>query len=405
MNKKYLLGTIPSITFLLTMFVSSTFAWFTDFSVNQGNRVQSGNLSVGFSASETIEEGNLSGTIQDLKLDQSPLFNLGNAAQPGDSEEKYLRIRNEGNIAINYKVDFIVTVDSILAEVILFEIQPLGGSTAIVPGTFIDQNVYIGLQNVDPTFGGLKSIQENNNESFDIWRIKMLYSPTSSNRYNDASLAFEVDIRVSAWQFNYAESMNALPYTVRITFDYNFNSGEYFVVDLGINEILPIHQPLRNGYVFRGWYKEPTLNTLHLFDEDIRLPQTYYAKWTQDTSPSIGFQNFSNSVFVSTGSAETREVFRSFVVDGEGSVQITGILQGNFSSVAGVDLYVFKNNVEVAYLQLNASGAPVFRSRTFEVNAYDHIVLRFSTRVASWSVNYTVHGTLNSIVSSEQYRF
>jgi uncharacterized repeat protein (TIGR02543 family) len=405
MNKKYLLGTIPSITFLLTMFISSTFAWFTDFSVNQGNRVQSGNLSVGFSASETIEEGNLSGTIQDLKLDQSPLFNLGNAAQPGDSEEKYLRIRNEGNIALNYKVDFIVTIDSILAEVIMFEIQPLNGPTLTIAGTDIDQGIYMSLQDTDPVTGGLKAMSLENDIHFDIWRVKMLYSPSASNRYNDASLEFEVDIRVSAWQFTYPESMNALPYTVRVTFDYHYGSNEYFVVDLGINETLSIHQPVRSGYVFRGWFKDTNLTQLHLFDEDIRLPVTYYAKWTADSSTQISYQNFNSSVYVSTRTGESREAYRSFVVDGDGSVQITGILSGNHSSVAGVDLYVYKNNEEVAYLQLNASSGPVFRSRTITVEKYDHIVLKFTTRVAYWNATYTVNGTVDSIASTQGYRF
>jgi uncharacterized repeat protein (TIGR02543 family) len=205
MSKKLWFASVPSILFLTTMFVSSTFAWFTDFAVNSGNRVQSGDLAVGFSASDALENGNLGGTVQDLKVDTDPVFNLGNAAQPGDSQERYLRIRNEGNIAINYQVDFAVTVDSRLAEVIDFEIQPLGGSTTTVVGTNIDQGIYITLQDNVRGEGGLLRVSPDVPQEYEIWRVKMIYTSRADNTYNDASLVFEVDIRLNAWQFNYSE--------------------------------------------------------------------------------------------------------------------------------------------------------------------------------------------------------
>ena len=210
MSKKVWFASVPSVMFMTTMFVSSTFAWFTDFAVNSGNRVQSGNLAVGFAASDALENGNLVGTVQDLKLDSDPVFNLGNAAQPGDSQERYLRIRNEGNIAINYQVDFAVTVDSRLAEVILFEIQPLGGQTITIPGTEIDQDVYISLQDNQEFTGGLLRENSETRQEFEIWRVKMLYSPSAGNQYNDASLVFEVDIQLNAWQFNKPSSSEVL---------------------------------------------------------------------------------------------------------------------------------------------------------------------------------------------------
>jgi alpha-tubulin suppressor-like RCC1 family protein len=204
MNKKLILGSVPSVMFLLTMFVSSTFAWFTDFAVNQGNRVQSGNLVVGFTASDQLNEdnSNLGGNIQDLKVSIDPVFNLGNAAQPGDSQEKYLRIRNEGNIAINYQVDFIVTIDSKLAEVILFDIQPLGGTTQTVAGTVIDAGVYISLRDTNPDTGGLLRPSPEVPQEYEIWRVKMRFSQNAGNTYNDPNLVFQVDVRLSVWQFN-----------------------------------------------------------------------------------------------------------------------------------------------------------------------------------------------------------
>jgi hypothetical protein len=211
MSKKVWFASVPSVMFMTTMFVSSTFAWFTDFAVNSGNRVQSGNLAVGFAASDSIVNSNLSGEVQDLKLDSDPVFNLGNAAQPGDSQERYLRIRNEGNIAINYQVDFAVTVDSRLAEVVDFEIQPLGGSTTTVVGTNIDQGIYITLQDNAQGTGGLLRPSSETPQEFEIWRVKMIYTSRADNTYNDENLVFEVDIRLNAWQFNYQESQGSIP--------------------------------------------------------------------------------------------------------------------------------------------------------------------------------------------------
>jgi hypothetical protein len=206
MSKKLWFASVPSVIFMTTMFVSSTFAWFTDFAVNSGNRVQSGNLAVGFASSETISDGNLSGTIQDLKLNPNEVFNLGNAAQPGDYQERYLRVRNEGNIAIDYEIDFVVNVDTILAEVIDFEIQPLGGSTTTVVGTNIDQGIYISLQDNVQGTGGLLRASTETPQEYEIWRVKMIYTSRAGNTYNDENLVFEVDIRLNAWQFNYQES-------------------------------------------------------------------------------------------------------------------------------------------------------------------------------------------------------
>jgi hypothetical protein len=211
MSKKLWFASVPSVIFMTTMFVSSTFAWFTDFAVNSGNRVQSGNLAVGFASSETISDGNLSGTIQDLKLNPNEVFNLGNAAQPGDYQERYLRVRNEGNIAIDYEIDFVVNVDSILAEVIDFEIQPLGGSTTTVVGTNIDQGIYISLQDNVQGTGGLLRPSTETPQEFEIWRVKMIYTSRADNTYNDENLVFEVDIRLNAWQFNYQESQGSIP--------------------------------------------------------------------------------------------------------------------------------------------------------------------------------------------------
>jgi hypothetical protein len=198
------------------------------------------------------DQSNLGGSIQDLKVSSDPVFNLGNAAQPGDSQEKYLRIRNEGNIAINYQVDFIVTTDSELAEVIDFEIQPLGGTTQTINGVNIDQDNYIELRDQAVVTGGLLKASPSDANEYEIWRVKMIYSPTAGNEYNDETLEFEVDIQLTAWQFNYEESA-----IFEITFDvleFNVSIPPIISGRVGTNVTLPVLPELEE-YTFIGWYR------------------------------------------------------------------------------------------------------------------------------------------------------
>jgi uncharacterized repeat protein (TIGR02543 family) len=347
MNRKLWLGTLPGVLFLTTMFVSSTFAWFTDFAVNTGNRVQSGNLAVGFASSATIENSNLSGEVQDLKLDSDPVFNLGNAAQPGDSQERYLRIRNEGNIAINYQVDFAVTVDSRLAEVIDFEIQPLGGSTTTVVGTNIDQGIYISLQDNVQGTGGLLRPSSETPQEFEIWRVKMIYTSRADNTYNDETLVFEVDIRLNAWQFNYQDSFNGsntggpvssqkTPYQIYLeqypdytgdevqwlddlingrlgerevyTVTFNSNGGSAVAsqqIGEGFKATEPT-EPTRLGYTFEGWYYngyDRWSFAGYTISEDITLIARWrnQAEETHDIFYVLGYENLVQIQTVSYG--------------------------------------------------------------------------------------------------------
>jgi hypothetical protein len=189
---KIILSAIPTFLLLGTMFVSSTFAWFTDFAINSGNRVQSGNLAVEFTASKTIGETDLTGELINLKTSIEPLFNLPNPAQPGDQESFYIRVKSTGNIALNYQIDFVVVDTSILAEVIMFDISrvlPTQSSLAPVPGTMIEAT---NLQNAN-----VLGLAQN---SFEIWLVTMRYDSSADNTYNDPTLDFEVDITLNAWQ-------------------------------------------------------------------------------------------------------------------------------------------------------------------------------------------------------------
>jgi hypothetical protein len=185
------LSAIPATLFLTTMFVSSTFAWFSDFAINEGNRVQSGNLAVEFTAATALVSGDLSGDLVNLKTATDPLFNLPNPAQPGDYETFFLRVKSTGNIDINYQIDFVVVDTSALAEVIMFD------TARVIPTPTSDVDTTPGteIEDKDLTNASILSLNQ-----FEIWEVTMRYDTDAGNEYNDNTLDFEVDITLNAWQ-------------------------------------------------------------------------------------------------------------------------------------------------------------------------------------------------------------
>lgn len=196
------LSAIPSTLFLTTMFVSSTFAWFTDFAINEGNRVQSGNLAVEFTAATALVDGDLSGDLVNLKTSVDPLFNLPNPAQPGDYETFYLRVKSTGNISLDYQIDFVVVDTSSLAEVIMFD------TARVIPTPIAEVDTTPGteIEGKDLTQAASLELDE-----FEIWEVTMRYDTSAGNQYNDNTLDFEVDITLNAWQ-----SSNDAPQPVNV---------------------------------------------------------------------------------------------------------------------------------------------------------------------------------------------
>ena len=191
------LFSLKSLLLLLIIsiaFTGATFAFFTSSVSNTGNRIQAGNLKVALEASDSLD-----GTYRDISGLADPVFDYGDKAKPGDQAiTSYIKVTNNGNIPMDYKIEFNVS-DEGLAGAVSFEIEKV---------VFIgDTNDYT-LQTVDGL--GLKteelkgySLTEND---FEIYKITMSFD--ANNSYNldvdDANfpLAFEFDIKLFGWQDN-----------------------------------------------------------------------------------------------------------------------------------------------------------------------------------------------------------
>ena len=191
MKSKYL-KSILLIFIIVLGFAGATYAWFTDTATNSGNRIQAGNLSVAFEASDSLD-----GVYRDISDTSDPVFDFGDAAGPGDGPfTSYIKITNAGNLSMDYRISFIVIEDG-LAELVSFEIEKVvfNGETNDYTKITVDGNDLANEYLEGEALG---------EADYEIYKITMSFD--ADNTYNldadDANfpLAYEFDITVNAWQ-------------------------------------------------------------------------------------------------------------------------------------------------------------------------------------------------------------
>ena len=117
-TKRALLTSVMALVMCVVMLVGTTFAWFTDTASTGVNKIQAGNLDVELlmykkNTDESYDYVNIS-------KDKDPIFgsetstvaqdnNLNTLWEPGKTQVAYLAIKNEGNLALKYKVALNVT--------------------------------------------------------------------------------------------------------------------------------------------------------------------------------------------------------------------------------------------------------------------------------------------------------
>ena len=95
-TKRALLTSVLALVLSLAMLVGSTFAWFTDTASTGVNRIVSGNLDVGLEYWGGAESGWLTAENSEDLFDKNALW------EPGYTQIIYLRVANNGNLALTY---------------------------------------------------------------------------------------------------------------------------------------------------------------------------------------------------------------------------------------------------------------------------------------------------------------
>ena len=96
-TKRALLGSVMAMVLCLAMLVGATFAWFTDTASTGVNKIQAGNLDVKLMYSTDMKTWKEATNATQL-FDDHALW------EPGHTEVVYLKLVNNGNLALKYKV-------------------------------------------------------------------------------------------------------------------------------------------------------------------------------------------------------------------------------------------------------------------------------------------------------------
>ena len=101
-SKKALLSSVFALVLSVAMLIGTTFAWFTDTASTAVNKIQSGNLKVGFQYWNGEK-------YVDAK--DATLFSEETLWEPGHTEVVYLKVINQGNLALKYRLNTINTFE------------------------------------------------------------------------------------------------------------------------------------------------------------------------------------------------------------------------------------------------------------------------------------------------------
>lgn len=95
-TKRALLTSVLALVLSLAMLAGTTFAWFTDTASTGVNRIVSGNLDVGLEYWGGAESGWLTAENSEDLFDENALW------EPGYTKIVYLKVKNNGNLALTY---------------------------------------------------------------------------------------------------------------------------------------------------------------------------------------------------------------------------------------------------------------------------------------------------------------
>ena len=99
-SRRRLVRSALALLTCISLFVGSTFAWFTDSVTSKGNIIQSGNLDIEMYWTDDLNSGNWYNVEEDA---HNTIFSYDNW-EPGYTDVKYIKLVNNGSLALNYKL-------------------------------------------------------------------------------------------------------------------------------------------------------------------------------------------------------------------------------------------------------------------------------------------------------------
>ena len=233
-TKRALVSSVMALFLCFAMLLGTTYAWFTDVAVSENNKITAGTLDV------ELYQWTDATTATAISESKAPVFDANILWEPGYTSVVYLSIKNNGSLALKYKVAIEVTNVSThnLAEVMEYAVTPdakygqvaawAGNGSKIENAPGINETNYKDI------------VLAPGAEHFFALSIHMLEE--AENKYMAETIAF--DIRVIAGQATVEED------SFNNTYDtFAGYSGEGFAPALGQNDTArEIHITDDEGY-------------------------------------------------------------------------------------------------------------------------------------------------------------
>ncbi len=213
-SKKSLLMSSISLLLCISMFIGSTFAWFTDSASSAGNKIHSGILKLDV---ELLDKA--TGEWSSLKEKKEPIFNY-DKWEPGYMDAKVFKIQNEGNLALKWVTKFYSEYElSILADVIDVYVRPSDSEIGYPADRNLENYTCVGnlrtfINSIEETtYGNLEPKQES------YLGIALKMREEAGNEYQGLSLGGPFDIRIYATQYTSEYDSFGKEYDKGATFD------------------------------------------------------------------------------------------------------------------------------------------------------------------------------------------
>lgn len=206
-TKRALCTSIVALLICFTMLIGTTYAWFTDSVTSSGNKIQSGTLDV--QLTWTDDAAAAEDTWNDVEADNAdPIFDY-ELWEPGYTAVRYLKVKNNGTLALKYKVQ-IITNGSLaqngvkLSDVIDVYYAP---SKVDVPDRDLDNNTNLTKLGTLTQFltGGAVINDELLATESDYATLVLQMQESAGNEYQGLTVGTSFDIMLFAAQLTYEE--------------------------------------------------------------------------------------------------------------------------------------------------------------------------------------------------------
>lgn len=200
--KKALIMAILSMVVCLSVFVGTTFAWFTDSVTSSSNIIKAGNLDVemywadGTKAVPTDVSGWTDASV-------GPIFN-NDKWEPGYTEVRHIKISNEGSLSLKYKINIIAngTVSDLANVIDVYYADP---AMQIGARDNISEDKKIGtlkdvLAGLDISGNGSLLAGEN-----DTITLALKMQESAGNEYKNKSIGTDFSVQLLATQLAYED--------------------------------------------------------------------------------------------------------------------------------------------------------------------------------------------------------